>query len=339
MTNPSSMLAIKGLIFTLATFGLAPTAHADDEPCFTSKPPGDGAFYEGDAASYMYDELFSGTKIVLKHLDTHIPQGAATWSNYDGKKDAILVTAYTKDKDKLPYIMAFEPKTGKHLGTAAVTTEHSSDEIASNHAGGIAVFEEQGWAYMSGPTAKITKDGPAEATVVKLSLEKLKAAIERNGKIDPETEDVVTFSSFLTSHGPTDTLFVGEFNDAGMGSMEAYKVAGDGTLTALPDRWDVPKKAQGVVVRKDIFVYSTSLGNDNRSNIYVVKRGKNETDLSKATFYCFRAPSMAEGLTVYGDYVLLVYESAADYYKAKKPRNVISNAHKASLARLEQFIP
>ena len=39
---------------------------------------------------------------------------------------------------------------------------------------------------------------------------------------------------------------------------------------------------------------------DTRSNIYVVRRGKGSSSLDTARMYCFRAPSMSEGLTVYG---------------------------------------
>jgi hypothetical protein len=121
--------------------------------------------------------------------------------------------------------------------------------------------------------------------------------------------------------------------------MAAYKVQGDGDLERMNGEWEVPKKAQGLVVRKNMFVFSTSLGNDNRSNIYVVKRGEGERKLSAERLTCFRAPSMAEGLTVYGDDIFLIFESAAAYYKAKDPRNVIADAHKTPIAVLERLMP
>jgi hypothetical protein len=301
---------------------------ASAELCYTDSSGKDGPFYDGPSASYMYDDTFRRTNIRLGHFDSHIPQGAATWSNWNSEQDLLLFTAYSA-KGGRPFIMAFEPKSTKHIGTVSVSSQHES----VNHAGGIAVFEKLGWAFMSGPERK---DG--QSTVVSLSLKKLKQTIKDNGVIAPESETVVTSASFLTSHGPTDTLWVGHHSPDKLGTMEAYKVGADGELTALSGRWEVPKKTQGLVVTKDLFVYSTSLGNDNRSNIYVVRRGKNEGDLSRAKLVCFRAPSMAEGMTVYGNKVFLIFESAADHYVEKKPRNVIPHAHQASLAKLESWL-
>src|SRR6185503_850150 len=223
-----------------------------------------------------------------------------------------------------PIVMAFEPKSAKHVGTAQIDTGEGD-----NHAGGIAVFEKLGWAFMTGP-----KDKNGQATVVRLSLKKLDKAIRDNGVLAPESKTVVTAASFVTSHGPTSTLWVGNDNEKGTGTMESYVVGADGQLKATSERWEVPMKTQGLVVTKDLFVFSTSLGNDNRSNVYVIRRGKGEHDLSTARLVCFRAPSMSEGMAVHGDNVYLVFESAADYYVKKNPRNVIPNAHRAPLAKL-----
>jgi hypothetical protein len=226
--------------------------------------------------------------------------------------------------------MGIEPKSAKHIGTAQVDTGREGD----NHAGGIAVFEKLGIAFMTGQ-----KTTNGQATVIHLSLKKLKQAIKDNGVVQTETETAVTSASFLTSHEPTSTLWVGNHSEDGTSSMEAYKVGKDGTLKAISERWEVPMKAQGLVVTKDLFVFSTSLDNDNRSNIYVIRRGKGEHDLSTANFVCFRAPSMSEGMTVYGAKVFLIFESAADYYAKKKPRNVIPYAHQAPLAKLDDWLP
>lgn len=64
-----------------------------------------------------------------------------------------------------------------------------------------------------------------------------------------------------------------------------------------------------------------------------------KTLLKKATITA--APSMSEGLTVYGSNVYLAFESGAHYYSkaADKPRNIISNLYKAPLSSLESLAP
>ena len=80
--------------------------------------------------------------------------------------------------------------------------------------------------------------------------------------------------------------------------MYSYKVAADGSLATQAGAYEVPKKTQGLLVTASRFIYSTSYGNDNRSNIYVVDGGART--ISPSTAKCFRAPSMTEGITEYG---------------------------------------
>ncbi|WP_280408846.1 hypothetical protein, partial [Nocardia brasiliensis] len=40
-----------------------------------------------------YDEHFAGSHTV-PDLDTHVPQGLATWSRWNGTDDLLLITAY-----------------------------------------------------------------------------------------------------------------------------------------------------------------------------------------------------------------------------------------------------
>jgi glutamine cyclotransferase len=134
-------------------------------------------------------------------------------------------------------------------------------------------------------------------------------------------------------------LWAGRFNKKGREFMRAYTVSGDGALTVRGGKFQVPAKTQGLVVTDDVFVYSTSHGRKNRSNIYVVKRGEGSSDLDRAKLSCFRAPTMSEGMAVYGDDVYLAYESGASYYLRgdNNPDNVIENLHKAPLAELARL--
>ena len=132
--------------------------------------------------------------------------------------------------------------------------------------------------------------------------------------------------------------------------MQAFKVTKGGQLEQVPGLWQVPIKTQGLVVTKDVFIYSTSHDRDKRSNLYVVRRGKDKTELEKARLFCFRSPSMSEGIAVYDDNVYVAYESGAAIFnptdapgpgpgKPNVPRNIIKNLHRAPLASLAELAP
>jgi glutamine cyclotransferase len=120
--------------------------------------------------------------------------------------------------------------------------------------------------------------------------------------------------------------------------MYEYKIADDGTLTTVAGAWEIPTKTQGLTVTANHFIYSTSYGRGNRSNIYVVKRG--QKDLDAAALSCFRAPSMTEGITELNGTAYLVYESGS-YLYASDPAtlNVISRMHKATISSLTSLVP
>ncbi|UMP03451.1 hypothetical protein [Amycolatopsis sp. EV170708-02-1] len=312
--------AASTLLLGLTVVGSA-SAEAAAITCDTKSSGKDGPFYHGESASYAYDNRF-GKSHPVPALETNIPQGTATWSNWDGSNDLILVTSY-ESGHRSAIIIGIDAKTGKQVGQAL---------LAYSHVGGIAVFEKQGWAFVSGKGD----------TIRKYSLAKLKNAIKKSLPIEQEgTAQTVYASSFLTSHGPTNTLWAGKFEDAKRGLMHSYTVGSDGKLSYRPGSWEVPTKTQGLIVTKDLFIYSTSHGRNNRSNIYVVRRGAGDKDLDTAKKHCFRAPSMSEGLTVYGSNVYLAFESGAHYYSkaADKPRNIISNLHKAPLSSLAELAP
>lgn len=116
-------------------------------------------------------------------------------------------------------------------------------------------------------------------TVWATGLDSLRQALVEStpgtpGSASPAIPDQpVVAVSFLTSHGPTDTLWAGEFDSAKASTMQPYTVAPDGTLTERGREVDVPARTQGVVVTDDLFVFSTSFGRSNVSEIHVLRRG------------------------------------------------------------------
>jgi hypothetical protein len=306
------------LLTTAATLTAALTsalpAHAAIS-CDTATTGG-ATFYDGPSASKKYDARFSNSASI-PNLSTYTPQGAGTWYNWDGSgKDLLLVAAYREGADSEIY--GIDPSTGSTVGVVA---------IAESHVGGITV--SKGWAFVAGQGSSIRK----------YRLTELRDALKAAGTpylAQVGTARDVAGSSFIGSYG--DSLFAGTFNDTGRGTMYEYKIADDGTLTTQSGAWEIPSKTQGLTVTANHFIYSTSYGRGNRSNIYVVKRG--QKDLDAAALSCFRAPSMTEGITEYNGTAYLVYESGS-YLYASDPAtlNVIPRLHKASISSLTSLVP
>ncbi|TCO47539.1 hypothetical protein EV646_10592 [Kribbella antiqua] len=277
---------------------------------------GGSTFYDGPSASYKYDARFSNSASI-PNLSTHTPQGAGTWYNWDGSgKNLVLIASYRDGADSQIY--GIDPSTGSTVGVVA---------IAESHVGGITV--SKGWAFVSGQGSSIRK----------YRLTELRDALKAAGTpylAQVGTARDVAASSFMGSYG--DSLFSGSFNADGRGTMYEYKIADDGTLTTVAGAWEVPTKTQGLTVTANHFIYSTSYGRGNRSNIYVVKRG--QKDLDAAALSCFRAPSMTEGVTELSGTAYLVYESASHLYGSDPATlNVIPRMHKASVSSLTSLVP
>jgi hypothetical protein len=294
----------------VATVAAVPTAAAAAITC-DAATTGGSTFYDGPSASTKYDARFSNSAAV-PGLGTHTPQGIGTWHNWDGSgKDLLLVGSYRDGENS--HISGIDPATGSTVGVVA---------IAESHAGGITTAK--GWAFVAGQSDSIRK----------YRLTDLRDALKAAGTpylAQVGTARNVAGASFLNSYG--DSLWSGSFNETGRGTMYEYKIAADGTLTTVPGAWEVPTKTQGVMVTSTHFIYSTSYGRDNRSNLYVVRRG--QPNLDAADLSCFRAPSMSEGITEYNGTAYLVYESGSYLYKSDPDTlNVISKLHKAPVSSL-----
>jgi hypothetical protein len=338
MNSMNSLRKSTVITVALGALLLGTTTRAEEIVCHSDSSGKDGPFYQGESASHVYDDLFKKSNVRITDLKEHVPQGLATWSNWEANDDLLLISAYDSNHptSEPALIIGIQASSGVKVGAA---------KIEPSHAGGIAVFEKQGWVFVGeqSKSADPTRTGKTQGIVRKYALKDLKTAIRNNSKLDSVGDPVfVDAASFLTSHGPSDTLWAGKFEDSKRGNMHAYKVSAEGKLSRLPGAWEAPRKTQGLVVTEDLFIFSTSLGRENRSNIYVVRRGTGEHDLDNARLDCFRAPSMSEGMAIYGKNVYLVYESAANEYNKPdkpKPRNFIPFLHYAPLSSLEDRPP
>jgi hypothetical protein len=288
-------------------------ARAADITCESKSSGKPGPFYQGDSASYAYDQRFAGGP-TIPGLSTHTPQGVAAWFHWSGPNQNLLVVTAYQDGQRA-HLIGIDPANGNEVGTVA---------IAPSHVGGIAIT--MGWAFVSG-----------EGNVIrKYRLSQLKNRMTAPGT--PYLKQIGTArkvygADFISSYG--DNLYAGRFSQDGREKMYRYKVAADGSLATQAGAYEVPKKTQGLLVTANRFIYSTSYGNDQRSNINVVDGGART--ISPGTARCFRAPSMSEGITEYGGKAYLVYESGAAQYVAKHPRNIIPGMHTASIGPLASY--
>ena len=302
----TAFLTIASAITVVSTPSAAVAAISCD-----ARTTGGSTFYDGPSASRKYDARFRNSASI-PGLGTHTPQGAGTWYNWDGPgRNLLLVTSYRDGAHS--HIYGIAPESGATVGVVA---------IAESHVGGITT--SKGWAFVSGRGNSVRK----------YRLTQLRDAMKAPGTpylSHVGTAQHVVGSSFLTSYG--DSIWSGSFNEAGRGTMYEYKIGDDGTLTAVGGAWEVPTKAQGLMITRTHFIYSTSYGRTNRSNLYVVRRG--QPDLDAARLSCFRAPSMAEGITEYNGTAYLVYESGSHLYRSDPATlNVITKLHKASVSSL-----
>jgi hypothetical protein len=275
---------------------------------------GSKPFYDGPSASKKYDSRFSNSA-ALPRLGSYIPQGIGTWWNWSGRKNLLLVAMYHPGRNSI--IVGIDPATNKVVGDVA---------IAPTHAGGITTA--YGWAFVQGSTNGIRK----------YKLSTLAAAMKKPGTPYVKavgSERKVYGASFLTSYG--DSLWAGKFNDKGRDKMYEYKIKPNGRLVTVKRAWEIPTKTQGLLVTKGHFIFSTSYGRTNLSNMYVVKRG--QPDLDKARLSCFRAPALSEGLTEFGGRAYLVFESGSYAFRSDpRTKNVITRLHKAPISSLTGLV-
>lgn len=276
-------------------------------------------------------------KLSRSMLDEHIPQGLATWKNYNNIpcNNMLVYTAYSQFGGPAR-IQGINEDNGSRTNYA---------EIGEGHAGGVAIIGQ--WAFVSGPNKP--------PRIYRYRLSELAAVFAGStaplhGVLVP-----VAANSFLASSEGHEghVLYAGKFRKCRLGTMQPYRVDPiTGELTAIVGiAIQVPKKTQGLTVLPNYFIYSTSWGRDNRSNVYVVKRDyvTLQAAYDDHNLRCVRIPSMAEGVTLSNNWVYQLFESGADCYannedecfseKDGKPDRVLRYLFRTSRRALVDGLP
>ncbi len=330
------MARLKHLAMTMAAatlggmVGLAApeAALAEDAMCRTTQ--GSNPWYPGPSASTTYDSTFHQSVAIPAGLldGRYVPQGLAYWNNWDGtSEDILLISAYHDgDGDKDPDgasaifgVVLSGDRRGDGLGRMLIPT---------THAGGIAIAG--GHVYVGG-------EGIVRYWTTSKVRSELAAANDNTTHGPKGTHNVAGAASFLGEQGGK--IWTGDFDTDAHQSMWQYSPNTDGSLTYTGEKRWVPKKTQGMTTVDGKFVFATSYGRNDRSNVWV--RPTSFTgDITDGTSFCMRAPSMIEGVTSGNSngnqHVWAVYESGAYTYNKglDDPDNPIKHIHWADSATL-----
>ena len=295
-------------------------ASAEDAMCRTAQ--GSNDFYPGPSASTTYDSLFKqSVPIPAGLLDGHyIPQGLAYWNNWNGTtEDILLISAY---KDGSPSgiwgVVLSGTRRGDSLGRILVP---------EGHVGGLAIAGGRVFHSSGGGVRGLS------ASTVRSVL----AGANTNTVYYGAFKDTAGKASFLGTQGSY--LWTGDFSTDSPQSMWQYRISSTGEPIYTGVKRTVPKKTQGMATVGNRFVFGTSYGRNDRSNIWV-RSTATTGGITDSNSFCMRAPSMIEGLargnSNGNDHVWALFESGAyEYNKGlDDPDNPIKHIHYASASAL-----
>ena len=322
------------LLLACLTAVASPPATAAGIAC---SPVGAGSFdYPGPGASKVYDNRFVlGHRVPNTLLDHFVPQGLATWSDWGGRdKDLLLAVGYN-DTRSHSALIGLIPGGGQ-TALVKLPKPRRGDGYAKVHVGGAAVVK--GHLFVQGPRRS------GRATVQRFSLAKLRQRLKTGGTLKPQATYTLRAGSSAYLAVYRDTLYTGSFSPTHRAKIRRHRVADSGRITSYGKPLVAPPRTQGLVVTATSYIFSTSLGRNKRSMIYVMQRS--ETDLDKAyargRLSCFPAPSMAEGITRTNGRLYLLFESGSFAYdnvpcQGATPApgctlNIIDNLHLARLS-------
>ncbi|MDN4172294.1 hypothetical protein QWY28_05025 [Nocardioides sp. SOB77] len=228
-----------------------------------------------------------------------IPQGLG----YDPVSGYLLQTTYAADGSA--QLSLVDPETGELVQTVDLGRGGAGD-TAPDHAGGVAVHD--GTVYVT------SSDKPPRLFAYDL------AAVEgaRPGETVPVLDTPVEVAAGAYSTIVGDTLYVGTHNEDGPGSLTTY------TWDRATHSWEesggpyeTPPKVQGIAVRGNEVVFSSSLGRGNGStlasyNLGDVLSGGPLGDPVRSV----ELPNMSEGIVAMPDGLLTTYESGAEKYSS-----------------------
>lgn len=241
-------------------------------------------------------------------------QDGAGWTpqglGYDPETGHLLQTSYQEVVDPATgettyqaQLSIIDPATGQVVNTVDLGARDG--DTPPNHAGGVVVHDGTAWVSSS--------DNPPRLVPYSMSELSSQSPGSQVGPSGPPQE--VRAGASSTVHG--DTLYVATFDKSGPGELHTYTWDPDTRSWADPQGpFDCPPKTQGIAVRGNEIVFSTSHGRDNGStlasyNLDQVTSGRQDVDdpLREVDI-----PNMSEGLVMLPGGVVSTHESGASPY-------------------------
>jgi hypothetical protein len=308
----------------------APSQGAAVLTCDTAT--GGNQFYPGNDSSRTYNDLFDQSRSIDHHLDNYVPQGLGVWKGWRGTtEDIFLIGMHHRDENaNAALVYGISVSDGSYKGAAFLPT--------GAHVGGLKTHGD--YMYIQQNTS----------TIRRYSLAAVRASLLSTGiqSLGNGLTSTVTDVSFFDIDGGY--LYGGQFvnpddpdrpNDPDRGLMRRYAISpNSGALTRDFDYGpiQIPKKAQGLLVLSNTWIFSTSAGRGNRSNIYVIRRGYSRgEDIESVRYRCFRAPVLSEELVGFEGRTYLSFEGGAAEF-ADGSENKIKNLHWADTEVLRGLV-
>ena len=291
--------------------------------CDTAK--GGKKFYAGDDSSRTYNNTFSRGRSINHYLSNYVPQGLGYWRNWRGSTDILVVGMHHEDENAHHSLVYGLNASGKRVGSAYLPV--------GAHAGSVKIHKK--WMYVQQNNDMIRR-----YNLSYLRKKFRQPGIPKLGPGQPIRISRVDVSFFDIYRG---RLYAGNFDSESRSTMVRYKITKRGGLKA-DRRWgsvQVPKKSQGLNVTAKTFYFSTSSGRNNRSNIYVIRRGYGD-DIENRRYRCFRAPVLSQDIERVGGRLMLSFEGGAEHFDGNWPwttaDNKIKSLHRARVSTLHDLV-
>ena len=221
------------------------------------------------------------------------PQGLG----YDPASGMLLQTYYSEDGPAV--LSVIDPRTGQEVSEVTLSPGKDDKDGAIGHAGGVTVDGDDVHVSSGGKIYTYSLDAIREASA---------GDPVAPTALPAEVDGKASYTAFKDGK-----LYVGDFDT---NTMYVYDKAPGGSWTpSSPPSYATPSNTQGVVVRDDGFIYSTSEGRTNSSTM-IVQQGHGDYDADSASSYEF--PNMAEGIVEVDGQLVATYESGADQYQHAK---------------------
>lgn len=224
-----------------------------------------------------------------------IPQGLG----YDPATGLLLQGYYDHDEGDPSVMALIDEVTGEKVGevelggvTPGAPGQEGVDHGTPGHAGGVTV---------DGDNVYVTDKGK----VYTYSLSDMRDS-GPGATVQPQSVQTVANGGSYSAM-KDGLLYLGTFTKSNEGTLHVYQPDGKGGWVEMPEREvTTPPRCQGVVVRDGEYVFATSYGRDNESELVV--QGQDGSRES------FTFPNMAEGVVEVDGNVLVTYESGATKY-------------------------